>query len=292
MTKRILVIGANGMLGGSVFRFLSKKPEYEVLGTTRSQAACKALLKQGFPNVMSGIDACNLKGISDLIHEFNPDFLVNCIGVVKQLDISKSPIPTISLNSLLPHQLSELCDSIGCSLIHFSTDCVFSGQKGCYSERDTPDANDLYGRSKLLGEVNSAPHLTLRTSIVGHEINGHVSLVDWYLEQDESIQGFSNAIFSGLPTVYVAHFLHLYVLGSDLSGLYHLSAEPIDKFTLLTLIKNKYEAKADIRECGQLRVDKSLISDKLKSATGVKVPNWPELISLMFDEYEEYFLGR
>ena len=292
MSKRILVLGANGMLGGSIFRFLSKISKYDVIGTVRAQATSEALARQGFANTVSGIDATDMNAVAGLTRDFAPHFLINCVGVIKQLDVSKAPIPAISLNSLLPHQLAELCAVIGCRLVHFSTDCVFLGDKGGYSEIDTPDANDLYGRSKLLGEVAYGPHLTLRTSIIGHEMSGHVSLVDWYLKQDDRVKGYSRAIFSGLPTVYVAQFLHDYVLDSRLSGLYNLSAAPIDKFTLLSMLKEQYQVKIDIDECNELQVDKSLSSRKLHAAVGFSPPPWDELISAMFGEYNEYFRGQ
>jgi len=292
MCKRILVLGANGMLGGSIFRFLSKISKYEILGTVRNQSAKEALVRQGFTNVASGIDAVNINDVSELVKNFEPHFLINCIGIIKQLNVSKAPITAISLNSLLPHQLAQICFLSGSRLVHFSTDCVFMGTKGGYSETDIPDADDFYGRSKLLGEVNYGPHLTLRTSIIGHEMLGHVSLVDWYLKQTGSVKGYSSAIFSGLPTVYIARFLHDYVLGDSLSGLYNLSAAPIDKFTLLSIIKEQYQVKTDIDECKLLKVDKSLNSSKLHSETGFSPLPWKELIAEMFGEYNEYFRGK
>jgi len=289
MSRRILVLGSNGMLGGSIFRFLSKISKYDVIGTVRAQAASEALARQGFANTVSGIDAADMNSVAGLIRDFSPHFLINCVGVVKQLGISKAPIPAISLNSLLPHQLAELCSDSGCRLVHFSTDCVFLGDKGDYSEIDTPDADDLYGRSKLLGEVAYDSHLTLRTSIIGHEMSGHVSLVDWYLKQDKRVKGYSRAVFSGFPTVYIAQFLHDYVLDSQLSGLYNLSSIPINKFSLLSMIREQYQVKTVIDECRELQVDKSLSSIKLQAKTGFSPPPWNELIAAMHGEYNEYF---
>ena len=170
MSNRILVVGANGMLGGSLFRYLSKIPAFEVLGTVRSTEAKFALDQQGFAKIASGVDVTDFQTITKVISDFKPNYVLNCVGVIKQLDASRAPVPSIQINSLLPHQLANACDEADAKLIHFSTDCVFSGLAGSYKESDTPDATDLYGRSKLLGEVDYGPHLTLRTSIIGHEL--------------------------------------------------------------------------------------------------------------------------
>ncbi|EHW2654272.1 SDR family oxidoreductase, partial [Escherichia coli] len=211
MSKKILVIGANGMLGSSLLRFFTQYPCYKVLGTVRNDGAKLELVKQGFNNVISGIDVTIFSTIEKTIDNLRPDYVFNCVGIIKQLDVAKDNITSISINSLLPHKLARLCSTYKAKLIHFSTDCVFSGKKGNYNEKDLPDAYDLYGKSKQLGEVDYGGHLTLRTSIIGHEISSHHSLVDWFLSQRNSINGYSNAVFSGLPTVYVAEVIHKYI---------------------------------------------------------------------------------
>ena len=290
MSNRILVFGANGMLGGSLFRYLSKQPGYEVLGTVRSSEATNALNKQGFDNIVSGVDVEDFQSISSVIRDFRPNYVLNCVGVIKQLDAAKAPVPSITINSLLPHKLAESCDKFDAQLVHFSTDCVFLGQSGLYKESDRPDAVDLYGRSKLLGEVDYGPHLTLRTSIIGHELGKSLSLVDWFLSQHGSVKGYRKAIFSGMPTVFVAEFLKDHVFGKKVSGLYHLSVDPIDKNTLLQLINDAYSSGAEIIPCDDLVIDRSLNSDALRGATGFKPPSWPNLIKKMREEYLEYFL--
>ena len=289
MSNRVLVVGANGMLGGSLFRYLSKLPGFEVLGTVRSLEAKIALNHQGFDNTVSGVDVTDFQSMSSATGEFRPDYVLNCVGVIKQLDASKAPIPSIKINSLLPHQLAELCNQFDAKLVHFSTDCVFSGVSGLYRESDTPDASDLYGRSKLLGEVGYGHHLTLRTSIIGHELGKSLSLVDWFLSQHGVVNGFRKAVFSGMPTVFVAEFLKDYVFGKELSGLYHLSVEPVDKNTLLQLINDAYSTGAEITPCDDLVIDRSLNSDALRLVTGFKPPTWPQLIKKMREEYLEYF---
>ena len=287
---KILVIGANGMLGGSIFRYFSNQKGYETLGSVRNIAAAKSLQKNGFLNIVSGVDVRDNKRLFDVFKDFNPDFIFNCVGLIKQLYDSKNPISAIEINSLLPHRLASLATQFGGKLIHFSTDCVFSGSKGNYLETDTADSTDIYGKSKFLGEVTYEGHLTLRTSIIGHEINSSVSLVDWFLSQNNAVNGFSKAIFSGFPTCYVAEFVHKYIFkNTNLSGLYHFSAEPIDKHSLLKLIKTVYKHDIDIIEKPDFVIDRSLNSVRLRIATSLNTPSWPELIKRMHDEHQQYF---
>jgi len=290
MNKRIIVIGANGMLGGSIFRYFSQLENFEVLGSVRNNAAADLLAKQGFRNVISGVDVRDHKRLHDVINEFKPNIVFNCVGLIKQLNDSKNPISAIEINALLPHRLASLAKQVSGKLIHFSTDCVFSGKKGGYLETDTPDASDIYGRSKLLGEVDYDGHLTLRTSIIGHEIHSNLSLIDWFLSQSGTVNGFSKAVFSGLPTCFVAEFCHKFIFEkTDLAGLYHLSVDPIDKFTLLSLVKEIYNHNINITEKSDFVIDRSLNSDRISNVTGFNSPSWPDLIKRMHNEYQQYF---
>ncbi|ENO0516206.1 dTDP-4-dehydrorhamnose reductase family protein [Escherichia albertii] len=290
MSKKILVIGANGMLGSSLLRFFTQYPCYKVLGTVRNDGAKLELVKQGFNNVISGIDVTIFSTIEKTIDNLRPDYVFNCVGIIKQLDAAKDNITSISINSLLPHKLARLCSTYKAKLIHFSTDCVFSGKKGNYNEKDLPDAYDLYGKSKQLGEVDYGGHLTLRTSIIGHEISSHHSLVDWFLSQKNSINGYSNAVFSGLPTVYVAEVIHKYIIpNAGCCGLRHLSVEPINKYELLGLINEIYSHNIQINNSKDLKIDRSLDSSLFRQETGFAPLNWPELIEKMNNEYNKYF---
>ncbi|MGI0153066.1 dTDP-4-dehydrorhamnose reductase family protein [Pseudidiomarina sp. WS423] len=286
MSNRILVLGANGMLGGSIHRYFSLKSNFDVKGTVRSDVNRDIISKLGFNNIISGVDVDDVQSVEEIITEFRPDFVFNCIGIIKQLDTAKKPVPSIKINALLPHILADICLRNDARLVHFSTDCVFAGTRGMYKESDIPDATDLYGRSKLLGEVDYAPHLTLRTSIIGHELNSNVSLIDWFLSQSSAIQGYSRAFFSGMPTVYVAKFIEDYVVpNSNLTGVYHLSAERIDKFSLLGLIKDVYKKGIDINKNETFFIDRSLDSTSLRTSVGFVPPSWNELIRMMHDEY-------
>ena len=289
MNNKILIIGANGMLGSSLLRYLSKEATLEVLGTVRSLEAEKLLSCQGYSNTIREVDIIDFHTLRSVVMKFKPAYVLNCVGVIKQLEQSKAPVPSIEINSLFPHRIAKVCDEVGARLIHFSTDCVFSGIKGMYVESDIPDATDLYGRSKLLGEVDYGKHLTLRTSIIGHELGKAVSLVDWFLRQKGSVNGYRNAVFSGMPTVYVAEFLQKYVFGFDVFGLYHLGVDSIDKYSLLKLIGEHYEVSTDILPYDDFKIDRSLNSERLNSVTNFVPPSWDTLIQRMRREYLEYF---
>lgn len=290
MSKKILVVGANGMLGSSLLRYFTQYPYYQVLGTVRTNGAKSKLAKQGFNNVISNIDVTIFETIEKVIADLQPDYVLNCVGIIKQLDAAKNNITSISINSLLPHKLAQSCSTYNAKLIHFSTDCVFSGEKGNYNEKDLPDAYDLYGKSKQLGEVDYDGHLTLRTSIIGHEISSHHSLVDWFLAQKNSINGYSAAVFSGLPTVYVAEVIHNYIIANvACCGLRHLSVEPINKYDLLSLIKTVYSHNIEIFDSKELTIDRSLDSSLFRLETGFEPLCWPKLIEKMNDEYNKYF---
>lgn len=290
MSNRILVIGANGMLGSSLFRHFSINNSYSVVGSVRSENAKHQLKLQGFNNVISRIDANDLDSIKAVINEVKPNYIFNCIGIIKQKDNAKNNISVIEVNSLFPHRLANIASQANAKIIHFSTDCVFSGKTGNYLESDVADSLELYGRSKLLGEIDYDNHLTLRTSIIGHEIDRGISLVDWFLNEHGNIFGFKNAIFSGLPTCYVASVIEDYILPqSNLSGLYHLSVDPIDKFTLLELINDIYGLNKKIEENINFKINRSLNSNRLKDLTKIPKVTWQTLIERMHHEYITYF---
>lgn len=282
-SKRLLVMGANGMLGNAILRFFSLDRSYEVFGTVRNQNSVHSL-QQKAPRatLVSGVDVENLDCLTRLFANIQPDVIINCIGIVKQLPEANDPLTAIPINSLLPHRLARLAQVARARLIHVSTDCVFSGKKGNYVEDDVPDADDLYGRSKLIGEVNYDNTITLRTSIIGHELIGARSLIDWFLKQSEDVQGFRNAIFSGLPTVEVARIIHnLVIPDPSLHGLFHVSAKPISKFDLLLLVAKIYDKKIKIIPENNYVINRSLNSDRFIFATGFEPEPWEELIRRM-----------
>ncbi|UZE95114.1 dTDP-4-dehydrorhamnose reductase family protein [Alkalimarinus alittae] len=287
---RILILGATGMLGYSLFSNLRDYPEFEVFGTVRNIKGKEAFFDNSLSSLVFGVDVTDVTQLEHAIQSINPAVVINCIGLIKQHDVSKQHVNAIEINALLPHQIARACSQNGAKLIHFSTDCVFSGKTGGYSEESLPDAIDLYGRSKCLGEVVYPPHLTLRTSIIGHELNSSVSLIDWFLSQAGEVKGFSKAIFSGLPTCYIAKLLAESVLKApDLTGLYHLSVTPIDKYTLLTQVAEIYGKRIVINESLELVIDRSLNSQRLKEQLTLPLPSWPELINFMHKDFNKRY---
>lgn len=282
----VLILGATGMLGYSLFSHLADNPAFSVTGTVRSLTSKAAFFVQYQKQVLQGIDVSDIASIEQAIVTAKPEVVINCIGLIKQHDITKQRVAAIEINALLPHQLAALCDQYRARLIHFSTDCVFDGKQGMYQEADLPTAMDLYGKSKCLGEVNYGRHLTLRTSIIGHELDSAVSLVDWFLSQRTAVNGFSKAVFSGLPTCYIAKLLADNILDKpDLCGLYHLSVEPIDKHSLISLVAEIYGKDIEISEATQLVIDRSLDSSRLRQTLDLTVPSWRELIECMHNDY-------
>ncbi|MFM4728058.1 dTDP-4-dehydrorhamnose reductase family protein [Aeromonas caviae] len=282
----VLILGATGMLGYSLFSNLAGYSTLNVTGTVRSLTGKAAFFVQHQKQLLQGIDVTDIASLEQAIVTTKPAVVINCIGLIKQHDIAKQHVAAIEINALLPHQLAALCDQCGARLIHFSTDCVFDGKQGMYQEADLPTATDLYGKSKCLGEVNYGRHLTLRTSIIGHELNSAVSLVDWFLSQSGTVNGFSKAVFSGMPTCYIAKLLAENILNKpEICGLYHLSAEPINKHSLISLVADIYGKKIEINESTQLVIDRSLDSSRLRQAIAFTPPSWRELIEFMHNDY-------
>lgn len=283
---RILILGATGMLGYSLFSNLREYTGLDVFGTVRSVKGKEAFFEDCLSSLVFDVDVMDIAQLEHAIQSTNPTVVINCIGLIKQHDVSKQHVNAIEINALLPHQIARLCVQNGAKLIHFSTDCVFAGKTGGYTEDSLPDAIDLYGRSKCLGEVDYSPHLTLRTSIIGHELSSSVSLVDWFLSQTGEVKGFSKAIFSGLPTCYIAKLLAEGILKKpELTGLYHLSVAPIDKYTLLTQVAETYDKRIVINESSDLEIDRSLNSQRLIEQLALTLPSWPELIDFMHKDF-------
>lgn len=281
---RVLVLGASGMLGNAVFRLFAQSPSFLTMGSLRSTNLLCYLAKDLHDRVICGVDVENLDSLTGLFAKSRPDVVINCIGLVKQLAAADDPLVVIPVNALLPHRLARLCEVAGARLVHISTDCVFSGVKGMYTEADVSDAKDLYGRSKYIGEVDYPHAITLRTSIIGHELSGSQSLVGWFLAQQEGVRGFRRAIFSGLPTVELALVIRDYVIPKpELHGLYHVSAKAINKYELLRLVANVYGKSVEIHPDDQLVIDRSLDSTLFCQATDYHPKAWSELIQLMHD---------
>lgn len=286
MSRTWLILGASGMLGHACLRVAGREGD-TVRGTVRSAAGAALLPGVWRNHLLAGVDAEDFATVERAVSEVRPDVVVNCIGVVKQLASSADPLVALPLNALFPHRLARLCAAEGARLIHVSTDCVFSGERGHYREEDRPDADDLYGVSKRLGEVDYPNAVTLRTSIIGHELSGARSLVDWFLAQPGPVDGFTEAIFSGLPTVELARVIRDHVAPHpELRGLYHVSATPISKYDLLRLIAEAYGRSTEIRRSNRLTIDRSLDSTRFREATGWSPERWPVLVARMREDAE------
>ena len=280
----VLILGATGMLGSAVLRYFCFRETHKVFGTMRGIRA-PSDLKDVESHIIGGVDVEDVDTVIGLFAEYRPKTVINCVGLVKQLAGSNDPLKCMPINSLLPHRLAHLCNTINAKFIHISTDCVFNGLKGMYSESDWSDARDLYGRSKLLGEVTYSNCITLRTSIIGHEMGSSHSLLEWFLSQKEgTVKGFRRAIFSGLPTAELARVIHDYVLPLEhMSGLFHVSSEPISKYHLLRLIAREYKKNTHIERDDGFAIDRSLDSTKFQNATGFQAKTWDEMVAIMRD---------
>jgi dTDP-4-dehydrorhamnose reductase len=281
---KVLVLGATGMLGNAVMRLFAVSPGIEVTGSARSASSAHLMPPLVTDRLVYGVEMENSDCLIELFTSVKPHVVINCIGLVKQLADAGDPLLAIPINSLLPHRLAHLCKLADARFVHISTDCVFSGTRGLYSESDPSDANDLYGRSKYLGEVDYPNAITIRTSIIGHEIQGAQGLVEWFLAQNEAVNGYRKAIFSGLPTVELARVIRdLVIPNPKLCGVFHVSAEPISKFDLLTLIGQAYKKQFNIRPDDTVVIDRSLDSSRFREVTGFRPEPWPELVRRMHE---------
>lgn len=275
------------MLGNAMMRVMHEKKSMEVFGSARSVSVKKFFSEDMARNIITGCDVGDQDSLIKLFRDVRPNVIINCIGLIKQAVEAEDPLIALPINALLPHRLARLSALIGARFIHISTDCVFSGEKGDYTECDVSDARDLYGKSKYLGEVEYSHTVTLRTSIIGHELQSTHGLIGWFLAQDQQCKGYRKVIFSGLPTVALARIIRDVVIPNpDLSGVYHVAAEPISKYDLLKLVASVYGKTIEIVPDDQLVIDRSLNADRFRQATGYVAPGWPDLVKLMHS-YQE-----
>lgn len=296
--KKILILGSTGMLGHTLLRYLSASPGYDVYATARTLTG----LEKHFPEDLldrfcsDNVDANYFDSVIRALASVQPDIVINCIGIIKQLPSANDPLTSITINALFPHRVSLVSRVSGARLIHVSTDCVFDGEKGMYTENDQSNAKDFYGRTKYLGEVAYPNCVTLRTSIIGHELKGRYGLIEWFLAQTHKIQGFRKAIYSGFPTIELARIIRDYVLPRpELSGVYHVSSEPISKYELLCLIALRYGKRIEIEPYEDFVQDRSLDSSIFRETTGYEPPSWEKLIEMMHSDFlvnQSYYIKR
>jgi dTDP-4-dehydrorhamnose reductase len=282
---KVLVLGASGMIGHAIFRAFMRIPDIKTWGSIRRLSDKLHFNEQESLQLLVGDDLERRETLPRLFSSAKPDVVINCVGMTKHHQASSDPQISIPINALFPHQLSDQCSAIGARLIHISTDCVFSGLKGNYCELDEPDARDIYGKTKHLGELNYANCLTLRTSTIGHELSSTYGLLEWFLVQQEQCSGFARALFSGLTNIEFSKVVRdIVIQHQGLQGLFHVGGPTINKYELLLLIAKIYGKKIKIIRNEEFILDRSLNSSKFESATGYQAPKWLDMINLMYKE--------
>lgn len=277
---KVLILGGSGMLGHRLW--MNLRQEHETWVTIRGNADELPNVKE-FPRefIRTNVDALNFDQVTRALASIQPDLVINCIGLIKQMGhLAKDPLFSISLNAMLPHRISMICRVAKIRMIHISTDCVFSGKKGSYTEDDQSDAEDIYGRTKFLGEVSYSHCVTLRTSIIGRELKNKLGLIEWFLAQKGPINGYKRAIYSGFTTDELSRIIMQYVIPDpSLSGVYQVSSDPISKYELLQLAKRSYRMdNITINPDDDFFCDRSLNSERFRRQTGYTPPSWQSMI--------------
>jgi dTDP-4-dehydrorhamnose reductase len=281
---RILILGGDGMLGHQLLKSLA--PRHQVKVTLRKDLEAYQLY--GFfdtGNSYAEIDVRSLERLAEVVADFRPEAIINAVGIVKQRPSAKESIPNIEINALLPHRLAVLCKASGAKLVHLSTDCVFSGKHGNYSDQDPSDAEDLYGKSKFLGEVHDSHCITLRTSIIGFELARKKSLLEWFLAQNGTITGFTKAIYTGFTTQEMSRIIEMMLLEHpDAHGVYQVSSDPINKYELLLLFRDKLGKQIEILPDDNFKCDRSLDSSRFRQEFDYTPPTWVAMIEELAKE--------
>lgn len=290
---KILILGAGGMLGHKLMQLLQIK--YEVYGTVRKPAG--NYRRYGLFNhesLIGGVDVADFASVEKVIAKVQPHFVINSIGIIKQLNDANDPVKAIGINSLFPHRLASVCRATDIHFVHISTDCVFSGKRGMYKESDVSDATDMYGRTKFLGEVSGPNCLTLRTSIIGHALDSSNGLLDWFLSQGQNeIHGYRKAIYSGLTTIELAHVIQCIIESpKEINGLYQVSSEPINKFDLLSLVRDAFHVCVKLVPVDIPVIDRSLNSDRFRKTMNYRPPSWHSMIKELAEDKTPYLSWR
>ena len=271
------------MLGSTLFNVLNQVHNFKVFGTIRSEVSRKFFSPKIYKNLIVNSNVLEFKNLVKIFDFIKPDVVINCISISKKLLNKADPLTMIQVYALLPNQLSKLTKKHKARFIQISSDGVFSGKKGNYKEYDFKDSRDIYGITKSLGEINELHAVTIRTSIIGHELNSKNGLVEWFLSQKKECECFSNSIFSGFPTVVLADIIRDYVIpNKKLNGIYHVASNPISKCKLLKFIKNQYSLNIKLIMNSKIKINRSLNADHFREATGYVAPDWKDLIKSMY----------
>lgn len=287
---KILVLGGTGMLGHKMFQKLKSRFDNvraAIHGPIGNWSGVELFERH---TVVDNFEASDMSAVRNVLLAEKPDFVVNCVGVIKQRAEANSYITSLTINSLLPHQIASVIEPWGGRLIHFSTDCVFSGKKGEYTEADASDAEDLYGKTKFLGEVAMPNAVTLRTSMIGRELTHFKSLLEWFLRQKSSrVEGFTRAMYSGLTTNKLADITgDLIEKDFRLAGLFQVTGRTISKYELLLLLQKAFRPDVEVLPDEMVFCDRSMIGEKFREATGFEAPSWPELVEELVADRTPY----
>jgi dTDP-4-dehydrorhamnose reductase len=275
---RILILGGDGMLGHQLFKYLRVKHDVKVTLRQNLKVYKKFELFND-ENSYCGLDIRNLKRLKEVLNDYHPEAVVNAIGIVKQRPEANESIPSLEINALFPHRLALMCKEFGIWVLHLSTDCVFSGKKGNYTESDPSDADELYGRTKFLGEISEKHCLTLRTSIIGRELTRKKNLLEWFLAQKDEVKGYKNVFFSGFTTLELSRIIEKIIKNHpDVDGIYHVSSEPSSKYDLLNRIREKLNLSINVIPDEEIICDRSLDSSRFRKKFQYEPPSWEEMI--------------
>jgi len=286
---KVLILGGSGMLGHKLWQLFSSRFDTYVT-LHRDFEAYRHYKLFDSAHSVNHVSAEKFETVVRAIDAMRPTVVINCIGIVKQVEAARDPVTSIEINALFPHRLARLCQERRIRLIHMSTDCVFSGRKGNYSENDLSDAEDLYGRTKFLGEASYEGCLTIRTSMIGRELETSNGLVEWFLSQEgKAIGGYTRAIFSGFTTNALAEIIaNIINKQSELYGVWHVASATISKFDLLSLVKHVYGLNIKIEPNESVVCDRSLNPDRFRKATGFVAPTWYDMIEQMYRDPTPY----
>mgnify|MGYP001254642117 CR=1 FL=1 len=285
----ILIFGVTGLLGNATYSYLKQTGKYKIFGVARNKKIVKKFLEKDTKKIFYENDILNEINLQKIFELSKPEVVINCAGLIKQDINSNSEIDSIKINSLFPHLLHSVCQNNYARLIHYSTDCVFDGKKGNYSEKDLPNCQDTYGRSKLMGEIiNQKDALTLRTSIVGHELVTAISLMNWFLESRGKVKGFKKAYFSGLTSLEHAKVLDKFIIPKkEFSGLVNLAGRKINKYNFLCSVSEIYNHKINIVKEENFKIDRSLDASLFNKKTGYYPPPWDNLLTELRGFFEK-----
>lgn len=287
---RIVILGGTGLIGHKLFQKLSQRFENVYAVIHRSKAEFKQYEIFSSPNVIENMDVSDFKALDGLLRALQPDLIINCIGVTKRHPEANAPKLCITLNSLLPHVLAEWGVRHNSRVMVFSTDCIFDGKRGGYIEESLPSAEDLYGRTKFLGEVYGSNCLTLRTSFIGRELSSFTELLEWFIAQNgKTVRGFTNALYTGISTLFLSEVVsNIIERHQGLSGLYHLSGDAISKYDLLCLARDAFKLDVEVVPEGGFTCHRTLIGKRFRDATGIMIPSWQEMMLHLAEDKELY----